>query len=130
MLIKNPFYENPKLHKTVSRLRRESVVIPRYYGGIEYEIECEYITKYNYSIDLPAPAENTEECINKWVDHCILVYMLDHSLLKTIDTTKCVLDRKEMARIILYGEFYPEYSIRGLKYVEDMIDLVNFILSL
>lgn len=130
MLIKNPFYENPKLHKTVSRMRKKSVVLPRYSTGKTYEIECEYITKYNYSIDLPAPAENTEECINKWVDHCILVYMLDHSLLKTIDTTKCVLDRKEMARIILYGEFYPEYSIRGIKYVEDMIDLVNFILTL
>ena len=129
-MLKNPFYENPKLHKIVSRKRKMSVVIPRYYDGITYEIECEYITKYEYCIDLPTPPKNAEFCINKLVDHCILVYMLDHPKEKMIDMAKCVLDRKEMARIILYGEIEPNYSIRGLKYVDDMIDLVNYILTL
>jgi hypothetical protein len=40
-----------------------------------------------------------------------------------------VMERDELRKLILCGGPSPEYDIRGLKYIDDMVDLVNFILN-
>ena len=137
MFIKNCFYKNPNLHKLVTDRRQQVYVVRRWYVG-EYP-KVEVAQNWDdldpepvggYKIELPTPPDNVEMCIQLWVEHCIIVYMLDHPDTKKIETKDCVMERNELRKLILYGAPSPEYNIRGLKYLDDMVDLVNFILTI
>ena len=133
MKLKNRLYEKPKLHQLVLERAQKNYVIPREYGGTYFDDEVVYdAERGHYIIGLPVYSRNVESCINKWVDHLILTYMLEHPKEEYIDTDDCQVSGSEnwdvMRKIILNGEQSPEYRIRSLKYVDDMIELVNFIL--
>ena len=133
MIIKNCFYKNPELHKLVTDRRQQVFVVPRGYSGV-VEKASEYGIKDKihgaYSIKLPVTATNVEGCIHSWVWHCMIIYMLDHPTSKKIDTNDCVMERNELRKLILCGRPSPEYDIRGLKYLDDMADLVDFLLGI
>ena len=134
MKLKNRFYKNPKLYEVVLEHAQKVYVIPRAYCGREYMIERVYkLEEGHYYLGLPPTPHNTESCINNWVDHCIITYMLEHPEEEYIDTDFCEVGTTSMPwdlmrKIILYGEQSPDYQIRSLKYVDDMIELVNLIL--
>jgi hypothetical protein len=133
MFIKNVFYKKPELHKLVTDRRQQVYVVKRYYVGKHCMVAGEWEDLDpvgGYSIKLPITATNVEECIKQWVDHCIIIHMLDHPDTKKIDTKNCVMERDELRKLILCGGPSPEYDIRGLKYIDDMVDLVNFILTI
>jgi hypothetical protein len=130
MFIKNAFYKKPELHKSVTDRRQQVFVVPRYYGGKADVYDSDEEANGGYSIKLPITATNVESCIHSWVDHCIIIYMLDHPTTKKIDTKDCVMERDEIRKFILCGGPRPEYDIRGLKYLDDMVDLVNFLLCI
>jgi len=130
MFIKNCFYKKPALHKLVTDRRQQVYVVPKYYRGTNaYDWDDLEEDNGGYSIDLPSRPRNVELCIQEWVEHCIIVYMLDHPDTKKIDTKNCVMERDQLRKLIVYGRPSPEYDIRGLKYIDDMVDLVNFILN-
>jgi hypothetical protein len=131
MFIKNVFYKKPALHKLVTDRRQQVFVVPRYYAGTNVFVGGRRgrEAKGVYSISLPITANNVERCIHSWVDHCIIIHMLDHPDTKKIDTKDCVMERNEIRKLILCGDPSPEYDIRGLKYLDDMVDLVNFLLN-
>lgn len=122
MKLKNVFFKNPALYKAVTRMRRQVPVVPKQDSGvIRYVNGNGVIKKHDYSIDLPLNPIG----VGDFVDHCILVSMLDRFSESSIETGNCVLDRNEMRRVILYGD---RFAVRGLKEVDDMVDLINFIL--
>lgn len=124
MKLKNVFFKNPALYKAVTRMRKQVPVVPKQDSGvIRYVNGTGVITKYDYSIDLPLyPYLNG---VGDFVDHCILVTMLDRFEDSSIETANCVLDRNEMRKVILYGD---RFAVRGLTEVDDMVDLINFLL--
>lgn len=124
MIIRNCFYKKPDLHRLVFMRKQERRVIPTEYSP-------NWDSKYEYSLPLSGfpTARNVEDCINKWMCHCVIVYMLSHPKTKQIDTKDCVLDRETMRKLILFGEYCPQYEIRNLKYMDDMIDVVEFLLA-
>jgi len=136
MIIKNCFYKKPELHKLVTDRRQQVFVVPKYYAGggdKPYTIKCDSDEEEDngaYSIKLPVTATNVEECIHSWVWHCMIIYMLDHPTTKKIDTNDCVMERNELRKLILCGRPRPEYDIRGLKYLDDMADLVDFLVGI
>jgi len=125
MIIRNCFYKKPDLHRLVTNFKQERRVLPT-----KYVADDNFGYKHQYSLPLHgSQARNVEHCINEWMYHCVIVYMLDHPTMKQIDTKDCVLDRETMRKLILFGEPSPEYEIRSLKYVDDMIDVVEFLLA-
>ena len=128
MFIQNCFYNNPELHRLVTKRRQHVYVIRTCYGGdFHYKATC--VGWYRIGDDGFPKARNAEPCINDWVHHCILVHMLDNPTAKQIDTKDCFLTRDDMRKIIMFGEPRTEYKIRSLKYVDDMIDVVEFLLE-
>jgi hypothetical protein len=111
MIIKNCFYEKPKLLRQFCKLHEKRDVL-------------QHVLHPQYHLI----GTNSESCINEWVNHCIILYMRDHSNSESIDTKDCMLTRDELRHLILFGEVSPEYEIRSLKYVDDMVDLIGFIL--
>ena len=130
MFIKNAFYKKPELHKLVTDRRQQVFVVPKYYRGTNaYDWNDLEEDNGGYSIKLPVTATNVESCIHSWVWHCMIIYMLDQPTTKKIDTKDCVMERDQLRKLILCGGPRPEYDIRGLKYLDDMADLVDFILN-
>ena len=134
MFIQNCFYNNAELHRLVTKRRQHVYVIKTWYNGDEVELpENDYRPTYAneyYIRDHGFPeAKNVQWCINQWVHHCILVHMLDNPKTKQIDTKDCCPTRDDMRQIIMFGED-GNPDIRNLKYVDDMVDMVRFILTL
>jgi len=130
MIIKNCFYKNPELVKNVQEhhYRYSKLFETSGYGEfIEYDKNQNEIYTWKYNIK--TRNLNTEYCIRVIVDHCIVSYALNHIDQKKFDTKDCIMDRDDMRKLILFNSISTEYDIRGLKYVDDMIDLVAFILK-
>ncbi len=132
MIIKNCFYKKPELQKSVQQYRKNHYYSNLFQASdhgemIRYDEKDGEIYPWEYNIK--TRSLNTESCIGVIVDHCIVSYALDHIDQKKFDTKDCVMDRDDMRKLILFNRISTEYDIRGLKYVDDMIDLVVFILK-
>tara|TARA_B100001059_G_scaffold159117_1_gene158691 strand:- start:437 stop:832 length:396 start_codon:yes stop_codon:yes gene_type:complete len=129
MIIKNCFYKKPELQKSVQQYRKEVDYLKASGHGEMIGYDEKYGELYTWEYNMKTRWSNTEYCIRELVDHCIVSYALDHSDDGGIDTKDCVMDRDDMRKLILFNRISTQYDIRGLKYVDDMIDLVAFILK-
>ena len=131
MIVQNCFHDNPKLHNYVTELRKkvEYLEASVHKGGYRHH-GCSKTIEYKYDYHFKTRYLNVEDCIRILVEHCIVTYALDHPEEQTFNTKACKWERDDLRKMILFHDIRTEYEIRGLKFVDDMIDLVNTILTI
>ena len=128
MIIENCFYDKPKLLNCVKSEFKDKTFLPFEGQFNGYEDPNSYERKYKYEYKFEIRHLNVEYCIRQLVHHCIVKYALKHSKQKQFDTKVC--KRNDLRELILFSNLSTDYDIRSLKYVDDMVDLVNTILDI
>ncbi len=106
MIIKNCFYKNPKLQKSVRRKETDYLKASDHGEMIGWDDnDDDHIGQYKWKYQIQTIWLNTGYCIRQVVDHCIVSYALDHIDQKKFDTKDCVMDRDDMRKLILKAIF-------------------------